>query len=205
MSPAQTWLNQSSAPSAHAADAPHVPPTAMTALAVAGVIAVGLGLWFVATPPGGGASIAADAPADGAAPLAASARPSSTANLGPRLVSGDPALCLAAASTGVGAPLIVARCDGSRTQRWLPADDGTIRLGKFCMDVAGAETADGTIVQAARCNDNRAQQFVADGGKLVSDLAGKCVDIVSSRLVHGAGIAIRPCDDIDGRSWTYAR
>jgi hypothetical protein len=204
MTPAQAWLSQSSPSSAAATAAgmPRIPRPVAIAVAAAGVVAVSLGIFFVTSAPGGAPVNAA---ATSAAKGGASAPATKTAKFGPRFVSGNPELCLAAASSGVGAPLVVARCNGSKTQQWLPADDGTIRLGELCMDVAGAETADGTVVQVAECNGNPAQQFVIDGGKLVSDLAGKCVDVVSSRVVQGVGIAIRPCDGLAGRTWTYAR
>jgi hypothetical protein len=202
MTPAQAWLSQSAPPSAPVAGATRIPRAATIALAAVGVLAVGLGTFFVLTPSGGApVNVAATTPAKGAT----SAPAAKAAKFGPRFVSGNPDLCLAAASSGIGAPLVVARCNGAKTQRWLPADDGTIRLGEMCMDVAGAETADGTVVQVAGCNGNAAQQFVIDGGTLVSDLAGKCVDVVSSRVVQGAGIAIRPCDGLAGRTWTYVR
>ncbi|GAA0804820.1 RICIN domain-containing protein [Spirilliplanes yamanashiensis] len=207
MAPAQAWLHQSAAAAAPPAPAPRTLPAALIALAVAGVVALGLGAWFVASPPGGGgtANVAATAPAASAAPLAASARPTRAAKLGPRFVSSDPDLCLATESAGVGSPLIVSTCNGSRTQRWLPNGDGTIRLGRYCMDLANAETADGTIVQAAECNDNEAQQFDVEDGRIVSVLADKCVDIVGEKLAPGAGVTIRPCDETGRRSWRYVR
>jgi len=127
--------------------------------------------------------------------------PAAQDTLGPRIVTSDPSLCLAATTPSDGAPLILGFCDGGPAQQWQVAGDGTIRTAGRCMDVAGAATAKGTIVQLADCNGNPAQQFAFDGVLLVSKLTGNCVDVKGARVVAGAAAVIAGCTTARQRAW----
>ncbi|MFI7602649.1 RICIN domain-containing protein [Actinoplanes sp. NPDC049681] len=116
---------------------------------------------------------------------------------GPRIVSEDAALCLAARADADGSALTLAPCDGSPTQRFTPATDGTIRLGPRCLTL----TKD-VSVEVAPCGGGPDQRFSAESGRLATK-AGACVDVADGRVVVDAGIVLRNCDDITARDWWY--
>jgi hypothetical protein len=173
-------------PSQAQAEPDRVPAVALAGTAIVAVAALVAGVVFAVT--GGGAEPATT-------PVAGQD------NLGPRIGSSDPSLCLAATTTNDGAPLILRPCDGGQTQQWQVASDGTIRTAGRCMDVADAAKTNGTIVQLATCNGNQAQQFAFDGDKLVSKLTDNCVDVSGAKVTAGAGAVIQACESIGDRSW----
>ncbi|WP_306205296.1 RICIN domain-containing protein [Actinoplanes sp. RD1] len=120
---------------------------------------------------------------------------------GSRITAGRSGLCLAAEYSGDGAPVTLRTCQATAVQQWEPAGDGTIRLGTRCMDVAGAETKLGTIIQLAECNGNAAQLFRFENGKLISGLNGNCVDARSGRVAAGVGAVIQRCAAVGDRTW----
>jgi streptogrisin C len=70
------------------------------------------------------------------------------------------------------------------------------------MDVAGAGTADATVIQLANCNGSRAQQFVLSAaGDLVSLLANKCVDIVGMNNANFAKLHLWTCTGNWNQKW----
>jgi hypothetical protein len=172
-------------PSRAQAEPDRVPAVALAGAAIVAVAALVAGVVFAAR--GGAGPVTT--------PVAAQD------NLGPRIGSSDPSLCLAATTTADGAPLILRPCDGGQTQQWQVASDGTIRTAGRCMDVAGAAKTNGTIVQLATCNGNQAQQFAFDGAKLVSKLTDNCVDVRGARVTSGAGAVIRGCESVGDRTW----
>lgn len=117
---------------------------------------------------------------------------------GPRIVSEDAALCLAARAEADGSALTVAPCDGSPTQRFTPATDGTLHLGSRCLTLEND-----AAVHLATCDGGPAQQFSIESGRLASRKAGTCVDVADGRVVAEAGIVLRACDDITARDWWY--
>lgn len=173
------------------ADRDRVPALALAGAAIVAVGALAVGVVFAVTGTGNAEAATTYA----AKPLSA------PADLGPRIGTSVPNLCLAATTTNDGAPLIVKPCDGSLAQQWQVATDGTIRTAERCMDVAGAARIVGTIVQLATCNGNPAQQFAFDGPKLVSELTGNCVDVSGGRVTAGAGAVIAACRSVGDRGW----
>ncbi|MEV4641515.1 ricin-type beta-trefoil lectin domain protein [Actinoplanes sp. NPDC049548] len=152
-----------------------------------------------------GAVLAIAALAAGAVSLVATDPPSAVAAPPPAypssIVANDPTLCLAANTPTDGAPLVLKRCDGGAAQQWQAPGDGTLRAAGQCMDVAGAETALGTPLQLATCNDNRAQLFRLDDGRLVSLLTGECVDVRGARVAVGVSAIVQPCASVADRTW----
>ena len=162
------------------------PALLVAGVALVAVAALGAGAFLVLTTE------------EPARPVAAAPTPD---RFGPRIGTSDPTLCLAATAADAGAPLIVKTCDGTVTQQWQVASDGTIRTAGMCMDVAGAAKERGTVVQLAVCNGNKAQQFQFDGDRLVSELTSYCVDVRANRVAAGQGVVIGSCKTIDERPW----
>ena len=188
--PAQMWASQDRLVFAELEEEPE-PPSRRPALMLAGVTAlalaaVGTAIGFLTVPDPAPSPTAASTP---------------DPRFGPRITSSDPDLCLAATTASDGSPLLLATCNGSVTQQWQVAGDGTIRTADRCMDVAGASTAVGATVQLARCNGNRAQQFAFEADRLVSKLTGNCVDLACGKVERGASAVVRACTGTGDRTW----
>ncbi|PRY29565.1 RICIN domain-containing protein [Pseudosporangium ferrugineum] len=117
---------------------------------------------------------------------------------GPRIVSEDSALCLAARSLADRSSLVLAACDGSPTQRFTIETDQTVRLGAWCLDAPK-----GPMLRIASCDGSTRQRFSADPGQLISRSEHACVDVVAGRIVADAGIVLRDCDQAVAHQWWY--
>jgi hypothetical protein len=125
-----------------------------------------------------------------------------TALPGGVLVSRQSSRCLAAVDNADGQPLTVRPCDGSPTQHWQTAADGTIRMGPFCMDAAWGATDDGTTVQIAWCNGLDAQQFsLLPTGDLLGRASNKCVDVRRAR--DEPAVTLMPCTGRPNQRWSW--
>jgi hypothetical protein len=72
--------------------------------------------------------------------------------------------------------------------------------GGKCVDVAGAETADGTPVQLWECNGTGAQQWsVAADGTLRT--LGKCMDVTAAGTANGTQIQLYSCNGTGAQRW----
>ncbi|MBU2666002.1 ricin-type beta-trefoil lectin domain protein [Actinoplanes bogorensis] len=69
-----------------------------------------------------------------------------------------------------------------------------------CVDVAGANSANGTAVQMWDCNGTAAQQWTVDG-KAVKAL-GKCLDVAAASRADGARVQIYDCNGTGAQQWT---
>ncbi|MFK4083715.1 RICIN domain-containing protein [Kribbella sp. NPDC020789] len=99
-----------------------------------------------------------------------------------------------------GTPLIAWECTGNANQSWAFQPDGTIRSLNLCMDVANAQSADGTRIQVANCNGGWAQKFqLNDKRELVNPDTGKCVTAESGD--KGAGLVLRSCIGAPVQKW----
>ncbi|WP_431775155.1 ricin-type beta-trefoil lectin domain protein [Streptomyces cucumeris] len=68
-------------------------------------------------------------------------------------------MCVTATGGEWGSPVVVARCDGRPRQRWRLKEDGTIRHNKLCLDVTGAFTDPGTLIELWECVVSSNQQW----------------------------------------------
>ncbi len=81
-------------------------------------------------------------------------------------------------------------CDGNTAaQNWTVATNGTLQIDGGCMDITGAATANGTLIEWWTCNGGANQQWVAENGELVNPSSGKCLDDPASNTDerHSAG------------------
>jgi beta-glucanase (GH16 family) len=74
-------------------------------------------------------------------------------------------------------------------------------LGK-CMDVAGANPADGTAVQLYDCNGTAAQQWTRPGDGTIRAL-GKCLDVAGAGTADGTKLQIVGCNGNAAQQFTY--
>ncbi|GAA1974669.1 RICIN domain-containing protein [Kitasatospora viridis] len=108
-----------------------------------------------------------------------------------------------------GKPLILGDCTKAVWQQWIfnlsntPDRRGPINSLNLCMDVAGANTANGTVVQLANCSGDQAQLWVlTPQGDLVSVLANKCLDAAAEGGGgNGTKLQIWDCNGQPNQKW----
>ena len=84
-----------------------------------------------------------------------------------------------------------------------PAGAGTITgLGGKCVDVAGANSANGTPVQLWTCNGTGAQNWTVGTDGTVRAL-GKCLDVSGGSTADGANVQLWDCNGSGAQKWTY--
>ena len=81
-----------------------------------------------------------------------------------------------------------------------PVNTGAIRgFGGKCVDVAGANPADGTPVQLFTCNGTGAQTWTRQGATLQA--LGKCLDVTAAGTANGTPVQLYTCNGTAAQSW----
>ncbi|TCO53646.1 ricin-type beta-trefoil lectin domain protein [Actinocrispum wychmicini] len=73
-------------------------------------------------------------------------------------------------------------------------------IGGKCVDVAGANTANGTKIQIFTCNGTGAQQWTVSGGTLQA--LGKCMDVAGAGTANGTKVQLWDCNGTGAQQWT---
>ncbi|MGA6167536.1 ricin-type beta-trefoil lectin domain protein [Amycolatopsis magusensis] len=73
-------------------------------------------------------------------------------------------------------------------------------IGGKCLDVAGANTANGTPVQITDCNGNAAQNWTVGGDGSIRAL-GKCLDVSGGSTADGAVVQLWDCNGSGAQRW----
>ncbi|SDX97298.1 Beta-glucanase, GH16 family [Micromonospora pattaloongensis] len=75
--------------------------------------------------------------------------------------------------------------------------------GGKCVDVAGANTANGTAVQLWDCNGSAAQNWnwASDGSVRA---LGKCMDVTAGSTANGAQVQLYDCNGSGAQKWTFS-
>ncbi|WP_189189787.1 lectin [Streptomyces albiflavescens] len=82
------------------------------------------------------------------------------------------------------------------------AATGTITgLAGKCLDVAGANSANGTAVQLYDCNGTAAQQWTVGSDGTIRAL-GKCLDVTGNSTANGARLQLWDCTGGPNQKWT---
>jgi beta-glucanase (GH16 family) len=74
-------------------------------------------------------------------------------------------------------------------------------LAGKCVDVAGANTANGTPVQLYDCNGTGAQQWTIGTDGTIRAL-GKCLDVTAGSTANGALVQLYDCNGTGAQRWT---
>ena len=74
-------------------------------------------------------------------------------------------------------------------------------IGGKCVDVSGANTANGTAVQLWDCNGTGAQQWNVGTDGTIRAL-GKCLDVSGGSTVDGARVQLWDCNGTGAQRWT---
>lgn len=102
-----------------------------------------------------------------------------------------------------GSPLRLWDCGSDAWQKWVFRSDGSVRSMGLCMDIANASTANGTMIQLARCNGGWAQRFTVNSThNLVNTQIGKCVDVTDSATGNGARLHLWDCAGTSNQRWS---
>jgi glucosylceramidase len=76
-----------------------------------------------------------------------------------------------------------------------------VGYGGKCVDVAGANTANGTPVQLYDCNGTNAQSWtMATDGSIQA--LGKCMDVTAAGTANGTKIQLYDCNGTNAQKWT---
>ncbi len=73
-------------------------------------------------------------------------------------------------------------------------------IGGKCLDVSGANTANGTAVQLWTCNGTAAQSWAVGTDGTLRAL-GKCLDVPGGSVADGAKLQIWDCNGTGAQSW----
>jgi hypothetical protein len=76
-------------------------------------------------------------------------------------------------------------------------------LAGKCVDVAAANSADGTAIQLYDCNGSSAQQWTRSSDGTVRAL-GKCLDVSAGSVADGARVQLYTCNGSAAQQWTYS-
>ncbi len=105
---------------------------------------------------------------------------------------------------GVLAAALLTASAGALTVTPAAAATGTITgLGGKCLDVAGANSANGTAVQLYDCNGTAAQQWTVETDGTVRAL-GKCLDVTGGSTANGTRLQLWDCAGGTNQKWTVS-
>ncbi|GAA3777189.1 chitinase [Streptomyces coacervatus] len=105
-------------------------------------------------------------------------------------------------ASAVVAVTVLTLSTGLLTASPAQAATGTITgLAGKCLDVAGANSADGTAVQLYDCNGTAAQQWTVGSDGTVRAL-GKCLDVTGNSTADGAKVQLWSCSGGANQKWT---
>jgi hypothetical protein len=76
-------------------------------------------------------------------------------------------------------------------------------IGGKCIDIAGANSANGTAVQLYDCNGTSAQQWTVGSDGTLRAL-GKCMDITAAGTADGTQIQLYDCNGTNAQKWTVS-
>ncbi|KUN02841.1 chitinase [Streptomyces yokosukanensis] len=97
---------------------------------------------------------------------------------------------------------VLALSAGLLTASPAQAATGTVTgLAGKCLDVAGADSADGTPVQLYDCNGTGAQQWTVGSDGTIRAL-GKCLDVTGNSTADGAKAQLWSCTGGANQKWT---
>lgn len=74
-------------------------------------------------------------------------------------------------------------------------------LGGKCVDIAGANSTNGTPVQLYDCNGTAAQQWSVGGDRTIRAL-GKCLDVTSGGTADGSLVQLGDCNGTGAQRWS---
>src|SRR5256885_5414218 len=74
--------------------------------------------------------------------------------------------------------------------------------GGKCVDVAGANAANGTQIQLFTCNGSTAQQWTVGNADASVRALGKCLDVAGAGTANGTRVQLYDCNATNAQNWT---
>ncbi|MBC3839420.1 family 20 glycosylhydrolase [Streptacidiphilus sp. 4-A2] len=105
-------------------------------------------------------------------------------------------------SSAGGTAVQIATCDGSATQQWTDAGNGTVEALGECLGGSGGATASGTPVELSACDGAAAQQWAGDGGELVNPGSGLCLTVSTGNDTPGSALSMATCQNTRAQWFT---
>ncbi|MFI9384455.1 ricin-type beta-trefoil lectin domain protein [Kutzneria sp. NPDC052558] len=102
--------------------------------------------------------------------------------------------------TGYAYSRIFNQITGGGTTPPPPAGHTITGIGGKCVDVAGANSANGTQIQLYTCNGTTAQNWTHTGNTFQS--LGKCLDVASAGTANGTKVQLYDCNGTAAQQWT---
>ena len=102
----------------------------------------------------------------------------------------------------VGATLVLGLTLAAPAVTAQAATGAVTGLAGKCMDIAAANSADGTQVQLYDCNGTSAQQWTRSSDGTLRAL-GKCLDVSGGSVANGAKVQLWTCNGSGAQQWTY--
>ena len=81
------------------------------------------------------------------------------------------------------------------------ASNGTVQVYGKCLDITGASTANGALIELWQCNGGANQQWQASNGELVNPASGKCLDDPGSNTANGTQLDLWTCNGGANQQW----
>ena len=73
----------------------------------------------------------------------------------------------------------------------------------LCLDVRGANSADGTPVQVYTCNGTNAQSWTVNTSANTVQALGKCLDVTGAGTANGTLVQLYTCNGTGAQQWTH--
>jgi beta-glucosidase len=129
------------------------------------------------------------------------------------LLNPQSGLCLTdpGSSTTPGTQVQIQTCSGSTDQKWTPQAGSSVGGGGtgtgaitgyegLCLDVAGANSANGTKIDVYTCNGTGAQQWTVETNQTLQAL-GKCLDVTGAGTANGTLVDLYACNGTGAQVW----
>jgi beta-glucosidase len=129
------------------------------------------------------------------------------------LLNPQSGLCLTdpGSSTTPGTQVQIQACNGSADQKWTPQAGSSVGGGGtgtgaitgyegLCLDVAGANSANGTKIDVYTCNGTGAQQWTVETNQTLQAL-GKCLDVIGGGTANGTLVDLYACNGTGAQVW----
>lgn len=114
-------------------------------------------------------------------------------------IRGENGLCLDVAG-GIlldDAAVQVSTCNGSGTQLWLLATDGTMRVGAECALIVGDDT-----VHIVSCDGRSTAQWRISGSTLINAADNKCLTDPAKGTTPGTAVTVTRCTKAANQQWS---
>jgi chitinase len=103
-------------------------------------------------------------------------------------------------ATGYAYSRIFNQITGGTTPPPPPGGHTITGIGGKCVDVDGANSANGTQIQIYTCNGTAAQTWTQSGSALQA--LGKCMDVASAGTANGTKVQLYDCNGTGAQQWT---